>query len=232
MKKFVTAECPMVHSNINNRFEIVRLCALIKRTSDSEGTRTATTRSSVTVALGKRDGGRPLRHDCRSKSPTAQINIVYVFRIESPSLSKKHLAYLSISVAYSGVGLFLRGERARQLSDSRWSSPSMNISNPIGIIGALPASCLDVGYLTVRRRADGGGVARRRVENTHKRLHEIRGRKRMKVSEQINDGASTPAAGAAEAMQVDDVIASTSTLDCRDIDYVRTPIIKDTFRNS
>ncbi|GBP64806.1 hypothetical protein EVAR_50322_1 [Eumeta japonica] len=34
----------------------------------------------------------------------------------------------------------------------------------------------------------------------------------MKTSEQINDGASTPAAGAAEAMQVDGVIAYISTL--------------------
>ncbi|GBP64458.1 hypothetical protein EVAR_46222_1 [Eumeta japonica] len=49
----------------------------------------------------------------------------------------------------------------------------------------------------------------------------------MKASEQINDDAITPAAEATEVMQVDDVIASTSTLDCIDIDYVRTPIIKD-----
>ncbi|GBP21434.1 hypothetical protein EVAR_12035_1 [Eumeta japonica] len=43
-----------------------------------------------------------------------------------------------------------------------------------------------------------------------------KGRKRMKVSEQINDGASTPAAEPTEAMQVDDVITSISTLDCVD----------------
>ncbi|GBP47712.1 hypothetical protein EVAR_14243_1 [Eumeta japonica] len=48
----------------------------------------------------------------------------------------------------------------------------------------------------------------------------------MKVSEQINDGASTPAAGATESMQVGDVIASISTLGCMDFDYVQTPIIK------
>ncbi|GBP37764.1 hypothetical protein EVAR_29966_1 [Eumeta japonica] len=67
---------------------------------------------------------------------------------------------------------------------------------------------------------------------THKTLHECRGRKRMKTSEQINDGASTRAVEATEAMQVDNVIASISTMDCIDIDYVRTPIIKDTFSSS
>ncbi|GBP05128.1 hypothetical protein EVAR_3447_1 [Eumeta japonica] len=36
----------------------------------------------------------------------------------------------------------------------------------------------------------------------------------MKASEQINDGASTPVAGATDAMQADDIIASTSTLNC------------------
>ncbi|GBP27089.1 hypothetical protein EVAR_16758_1 [Eumeta japonica] len=41
----------------------------------------------------------------------------------------------------------------------------------------------------------------------------------MKASEQINECASTAAAGATEAMQVDDVIASTSMLDDIDIDY-------------
>ncbi|GBP72936.1 hypothetical protein EVAR_41152_1 [Eumeta japonica] len=46
------------------------------------------------------------------------------------------------------------------------------------------------------------------------------------MSEQINDGASTPAAGAAEAMQVDDVIASTSTLGCIDIDYISQPLYR------
>ncbi|GBP43209.1 hypothetical protein EVAR_39265_1 [Eumeta japonica] len=56
-------------------------------------------------------------------------------------------------------------------------------------------------------------------------LHDCRGRKRLKGSEQINDGTSTPAAGATEAMQVDDVIASILTLDCIDIDHVRTAII-------
>ncbi|GBP96162.1 hypothetical protein EVAR_70074_1 [Eumeta japonica] len=46
-----------------------------------------------------------------------------------------------------------------------------------------------------------------RVNN--KTLPDWRERKRMKASEQINDGTSTPAAEATEAMQVDDVIAST-----------------------
>ncbi|GBP22854.1 hypothetical protein EVAR_17208_1 [Eumeta japonica] len=46
----------------------------------------------------------------------------------------------------------------------------------------------------------------------------------------INDGASTPAAGATEATQVDDVIAFVSTPDCTDdINYARTPTNIDTF---
>ncbi|GBP80213.1 hypothetical protein EVAR_100090_1 [Eumeta japonica] len=45
----------------------------------------------------------------------------------------------------------------------------------------------------------------------------------MKASEQINDGASAPAAGATEVIQVDDVIASTSRLDC--IDTPRMPSV-------
>ncbi|GBP14323.1 PiggyBac transposable element-derived protein 4 [Eumeta japonica] len=63
-------------------------------------------------------------------------------------------------------------------------------------------------------------------------LDNSQGRKRTKASEQINNGASTPEAGASEAMQVNDVIVSKSILDCIDIDYVRTPIIKDTFNCS
>ncbi|GBP73775.1 hypothetical protein EVAR_42947_1 [Eumeta japonica] len=43
---------------------------------------------------------------------------------------------------------------------------------------------------------------------------------------------STPAAGANEAVQGDDVIASISILNCTGIDYVRTPIIKDTFNSN
>ncbi|GBP04341.1 hypothetical protein EVAR_6541_1 [Eumeta japonica] len=57
-------------------------------------------------------------------------------------------------------------------------------------------------------------------------------RGRMKACEPINDDTSTSAAGAAEAMLVHDVIASISTLDCIDIDYLRTPITKDTFSSS
>ncbi|GBP76854.1 hypothetical protein EVAR_87241_1 [Eumeta japonica] len=54
----------------------------------------------------------------------------------------------------------------------------------------------------------------------------------MKTSEHINDGASTSAAGKTEAMQVNDAIASISTLDFIYVNYVRTPFIKDTFGNS
>ncbi|GBP29699.1 hypothetical protein EVAR_13622_1 [Eumeta japonica] len=54
----------------------------------------------------------------------------------------------------------------------------------------------------------------------------------MKASEQINDGTSTPAAGATEATQVEDVTASISKRDCIDIDYAQTTIIKDTFSSS
>ncbi|GBP75442.1 hypothetical protein EVAR_53254_1 [Eumeta japonica] len=70
-----------------------------------------------------------------------------------------------------------------------------------------------------RRLAAGapGGRQNRRIS---------RGRKRMKASEHINDGASTATARATEAMQVHDVVASISTLDCIDIDYARTPFIK------
>ncbi|GBP34352.1 hypothetical protein EVAR_7404_1 [Eumeta japonica] len=54
----------------------------------------------------------------------------------------------------------------------------------------------------------------------------------MKTCKQINNGARTPAIGATEAMQVDDVIVSIPTLNCIDIDYERTQIIKDTFSSS
>ncbi|GBP39382.1 hypothetical protein EVAR_95833_1 [Eumeta japonica] len=75
------------------------------------------------------------------------------------------------------------------------------------------------------------GVSRT-LQGTHKTLHYCRESKRMKASEQIDDGASTPAAGVTEAMQVDDIIVSISTLDCIDIDCVRRSIIKDTFNSS
>ncbi|GBP53855.1 hypothetical protein EVAR_96762_1 [Eumeta japonica] len=61
-----------------------------------------------------------------------------------------------------------------------------------------------------------------RKRNTHKIVLGYRGRKRvMKASERINDGARTPCAGATAAVQVDDAIASTSTLDWIDFDYYR-----------
>ncbi|GBP71020.1 hypothetical protein EVAR_57788_1 [Eumeta japonica] len=44
-------------------------------------------------------------------------------------------------------------------------------------------------------------ASQERSRDTQQTLHDGRGRKRMKVSEQINDGASTPAAGATDAMQ-------------------------------
>ncbi|GBP11186.1 hypothetical protein EVAR_6012_1 [Eumeta japonica] len=58
----------------------------------------------------------------------------------------------------------------------------------------------------------------------------------MKASEQINYGAGTPAADETKAMQVDDIIVSLLSVDCIDVDidvdYVRPPIIKDTFSDS
>ncbi|GBP65534.1 hypothetical protein EVAR_98155_1 [Eumeta japonica] len=42
----------------------------------------------------------------------------------------------------------------------------------------------------------------------------------MQASERIQEGDSTPAAGATEAMQADDVVASISTLYCINIDYL------------
>ncbi|GBP37208.1 hypothetical protein EVAR_31139_1 [Eumeta japonica] len=38
-------------------------------------------------------------------------------------------------------------------------------------------------------------------KETHKTLHDCWGRKRMKMTQQINDGASTPVAGATEASE-------------------------------
>ncbi|GBP09116.1 Ribonuclease 3 [Eumeta japonica] len=65
------------------------------------------------------------------------------------------------------------------------------------------------------------------TQNNIDRLYHYR----MKASEQMNT-ASTLAAGPTEAMQLDDEIASISKLDCIDIEYVRTPIIKNTFSSS
>ncbi|GFT43138.1 hypothetical protein TNCV_5119891 [Trichonephila clavipes] len=48
----------------------------------------------------------------------------------------------------------------------------------------------------------------------------------MNAAERINDGASTPAAGAVEVMQVDDEIASILTPDCASIDCVRSSFMK------
>ncbi|GBP71818.1 hypothetical protein EVAR_88673_1 [Eumeta japonica] len=75
-------------------------------------------------------------------------------------------------------------------------------------------------------------ASREQLRDTHKTLHDCRGCKRMKAFEEMNDGASTLAAGATEVMQVDDVITSKSSLDCIDIEYVGTLIIKDTFSSS
>lgn len=50
-------------------------------------------------------------------------------------------------------------------------------------------------------------------ETPYDRVKQCRKRKRMNAAEQFNDGASTPAAGAVEIMQVDEEIASTSRLD-------------------
>lgn len=65
--------------------------------------------------------------------------------------------------------------------------------------------------------------------DTHKtpydRVKRCRERKKMKASERINDGASTSAAGAAEPMQVHDVIASVSTPGCIDIDVSCMPFV-------
>ncbi|GFS67623.1 uncharacterized protein TNCV_4363201 [Trichonephila clavipes] len=48
----------------------------------------------------------------------------------------------------------------------------------------------------------------------------------MNAAERIIDGASIPAAGAIETMQVDDEIASILTPDCVEIDFVRSSFIK------
>ncbi|GBP33708.1 hypothetical protein EVAR_17034_1 [Eumeta japonica] len=77
---------------------------------------------------------------------------------------------------------------------------------------------------SVRERA-----SQEQSRSTRITLHDCRGRKRMKASEQSDDGASAPAGGATETMQVDDVIATVSILDCINVDLVRTPIITDTF---
>ncbi|GBP07399.1 hypothetical protein EVAR_4772_1 [Eumeta japonica] len=76
-----------------------------------------------------------------------------------------------------------------------------------------------------RRKAPGAASAGRALSVTRNpgRPAELMDKdclkcKIMKVSEQINDGASTPAAVATEAVQADDVIASISTLDCIDVD--------------
>ncbi|GFR25498.1 uncharacterized protein TNCT_226981 [Trichonephila clavata] len=50
------------------------------------------------------------------------------------------------------------------------------------------------------------------------RVKQSRERKRMNADERINDGASTPAAGTVEIMQVDDEITSILTPDCVGID--------------
>ncbi|GFX72254.1 uncharacterized protein TNCV_4551761 [Trichonephila clavipes] len=55
---------------------------------------------------------------------------------------------------------------------------------------------------------------------------QCRQRKRMNVTERINDDASTSAAGAVEIMQVDDEIVSILTLDCVSIDCVRWSFMK------
>ncbi|GBP15445.1 hypothetical protein EVAR_80613_1 [Eumeta japonica] len=56
--------------------------------------------------------------------------------------------------------------------------------------------------------------------DTHKTPHDYGKYQRMKASEQTNDGASTLVPGETRVVQVDEVIASVSTLGCKDIDYV------------
>ncbi|GFT95262.1 uncharacterized protein TNCV_3325801 [Trichonephila clavipes] len=53
------------------------------------------------------------------------------------------------------------------------------------------------------------------------RIKRCRERKRMNVTERINNGASTSVAGAVEIMHMDNKIASILTPDCEGIDYVR-----------
>ncbi|GBP37859.1 hypothetical protein EVAR_21394_1 [Eumeta japonica] len=69
------------------------------------------------------------------------------------------------------------------------------------------------------RRAAGGGRRAAALASRRKCivLRDLLGRNgRGALAD--NDGASTPAAGATDTMQVDDVIASISTLDIRTLD--------------
>ncbi|GBP67348.1 hypothetical protein EVAR_51419_1 [Eumeta japonica] len=63
-------------------------------------------------------------------------------------------------------------------------------------------------------------------ETPYDRVKQCRKRKRMNAAEQVNDGASTSAAGVVEIMQVDEGIASTSRLDYVSINCVRSLIMK------
>ncbi|GBP01119.1 hypothetical protein EVAR_23180_1 [Eumeta japonica] len=81
--------------------------------------------------------------------------------------------------------------------------------------------------------SSSSGVARRMAVSApvplrvdHKTLLKCRGRKRIKASEQINDGAGTPAAGATEATQVDDVLIASINAGLLDIDYIEHRLLK------
>ncbi|GBP67845.1 hypothetical protein EVAR_88897_1 [Eumeta japonica] len=69
-------------------------------------------------------------------------------------------------------------------------------------------------------------------ETPYDEVKQCRERKRMKAVEQINNEVTAHATEKTEAMQMDDVMSSTSTPDCRDIDCGRTPTIKDRFGSS
>ncbi|GBP41188.1 hypothetical protein EVAR_31313_1 [Eumeta japonica] len=96
--------------------------------------------------------------------------------------------------------------------------------------------CTNVRCATNRARVSGRIWLERAFQeqsrDTHKTLHGCWESKRLKACKPIYDSASSPAAGATEHMQVNDVIASISALDYIDINYVRTPIIEDTFSSS
>ncbi|GBP85589.1 hypothetical protein EVAR_50563_1 [Eumeta japonica] len=62
-------------------------------------------------------------------------------------------------------------------------------------------------------------ASQQQSRDTHKTLHDRRRRKRVKAFEHINDAACTPALGTTEAKEMDDGLASESTLDYIDIDY-------------
>ncbi|GBP30910.1 hypothetical protein EVAR_28550_1 [Eumeta japonica] len=115
--------------------------------------------------------------------------------------------YYCIAAIHTDASLTQVGERQMSHADERGGRLCLSVAR----------SALSLALQALNGTSQSEGLSKN-YSDIHKTLHDCRRRKRMKASEQINDGVSILAAEATEAMQVDNLIAFISMLDCMDID--------------